>query len=250
MSEAVIGVPDGEADPGKGEDAFLDPLAVEDGVGELCSGAVFEGDRGTLSLEQRQVLVNVLKKRMISAEANQRDWAVLVADEGLIRGRLNDMFLDLVVDHERGVAYKVQVRHPVAGTFPPLLHDVAYNREETILLVFLRQRYASERASGQERVFVDREECVDSIAGFRPVSATNVVGDQSRANNAVDTMVTNGILMKPGQEGRFRISPVIEVLLPVHELRNLLDWLMEQNSPERFGTRDESTEECADDHDA
>ncbi|MHB1009548.1 MAG: DUF4194 domain-containing protein [Propionibacteriaceae bacterium] len=213
------------------DDEYFDPLAPEV-FDDDSSFVVFEGDEGRLRVEERRCLVYLLKKHVLSSERNPKEWTALVNSQALIKSRLNDLFLDLVIDHDRGVAYKVQVRHHVPGTFPPLLHDASYSREETVLLVFLRQRYASERAAGQERVFVDREECVDAVTGFRPANATDVTGDRSRSSNAVENLRSSGVLVKSGQEDRFEVSPVIEVLLPVGQLRSLMGWFIEQNNPE------------------
>lgn len=217
--------------------AFFDTSAVDD-MEDGSTLAVFEGDEGALSLEQRRCLVNLLKKPLITAQNSKKDWDVLVREERLLRSRLNDLLLNLVIDRERGVAFKVQVRHPVAGMFPPLLHKSTYSREETVLLVFLRQRYASERSAGQDRVYVDLEECLEAIARFRPANASDETGDWKRAKNAVESQRASGVLEKSGQEDRFKVSPVIEVLMPVQELRSLLSWLTDQNRPEWSRTQD------------
>lgn len=223
------------------DDDYFDPLAPE-ALDDDSSAVVFDGDEGRLRIEERRCLVYLLKKHVLSSERNPKEWATLVGSQALIKSRLNDLLLDLVIDHDRGVAYKVQVRHPVPGTFPPLLHDASYSREETVLLVFLRQRYASERAAGQEKVFVDREECLEAVTGFRPTHATDVTGDRGRSGNAVDNLRSSGVLVKSAQEDRFEVSPVIEVLLPVGQLRSLMEWFIEQNNPEAaFVDDDEDT---------
>ena len=78
--------------------------APEEGVEEelvdeyVGSVSLFEGDEGGLELAQRQTLVTLLKQRFISARTHPRDWPVLVQHERLLRGRLNDLFLDLMID--------------------------------------------------------------------------------------------------------------------------------------------------------
>jgi hypothetical protein len=209
---------------------FLDQTVVEE-IDDSSSFSVFEGDEGSLLLPQRQCLVVLLKNHVITADKNPKEWATLLDDPRLIQSRLNDLLLDLVVDRERGVAFKVQVRSDMPGRFPPLLRDTAYTREETILLIFLRHRYMTERSGGAERVHVDRQECLDNVAGFRPAHATDVIGDRVKANNALETIRTAGVLVKTADADRFLIAPVIEALLPMDTLHALLEWFIEENRP-------------------
>ena len=152
------------------------------------SFSLFEGDEGGLTVEQRRTLVLLLKHRYISAALQPAEWRTLLASRSLLTSRLNDLFLDLHVDLHYEVAFKRQAVGEGGERFPTLLHDVAYTREETILLVLLRQRFRSERASGVDIVIVDRDNLVDNVAHFRPEHATDRFGDARRATAAVDSL--------------------------------------------------------------
>lgn len=206
------------------DDGFVNPEAIED---EQTDWSLFEGDKGELPLDVRQCLASLLRRPMLTEKHQPRAWETLLAHRGIIRSRLNDLFLDLVLDVDRGVAYKVQVRSEVARRFPTLLRDTSYSREETILLVFLRQRFLSEPG---DRVRVDRQECLDAIARYRPETATDVYGDETRARNAVESLRTMGLLERTAEEDRLIISPAIETLLPLSRLTELLDWLARANN--------------------
>ncbi len=195
---------------------------------ETSSVSLFEGDTGGLSLSQRQTLVALLKHRYISAEHHPREWRTLLEDPAVIRSRLNDLFLDLRLEPQYQVAFKHQATPEGGGRFPTLLHDVAYSREETILLVFLRQRYRSERAAGHDAVLVDSDELVAQVAGYRPPHATDHAGDAKRAQNAVINIERARVLLKTADPDRYRISPAIEVVLPLERLAELLEWLMNE----------------------
>jgi hypothetical protein len=207
-------------EPGDGASLERDP----------ASFSLFEGDEGGLSIEQRRTLVLLLKHRYISAALQPAEWHTLLASQSLLRSRLNDVFLDLHVDLHYEVAFKRQAVAEGGDRFPTLLHDVAYTREETILLVLLRQRFRSERASGQEIVLVDRDNLVENVAHFRPEHATDRSGDARRAVAAVDSLAKARVLLKTSDADRFRVSAVIEVLLPVERLGELLEWLVSQNA--------------------
>lgn len=190
-----------------------------------------ENDHGTLTLPQRRCLAKLMRVDYLWAQDPNHafEWATLMADTNVIRGRLNDMFLDLELDLDRGIAYKFQLR---GGDHPILLKDTSYTREATILLVFLRQRYDSERRTGVDQVFVDRDECRDQVASLRPADANDEVGDRSKVDTAIKTLADGNILRKVGSDAdRFLISPIIESILPVAKLHQLMAWLIEENSP-------------------
>ncbi|TFD75232.1 DUF4194 domain-containing protein [Cryobacterium sp. Sr8] len=193
------------------------------------SFSLFEGDEGGLTVEQRRTLVLLLKHRYISAALQPAEWRTLLASQSLLKSRLNDVFLDLHVDLHYEVAFKRQAVAEGGDRFPTLLHDVSYTREETILLVLLRQRFRSERANGHDIVIVDRDNLVDNVAHFRPEHATDRWGDARKATAAVDSLAKARVLLKTSDPDRFRISAVIEVLLPVDRLNELLEWLVTQN---------------------
>ncbi len=243
MTAAFSHDPDGvdyyESDPAAPDVAdsgaapsWLDTLTDDDAEPEEATSlSLFEGDTGELNLAQRKTLVTLLKHRFITAAKQPSEWRVLLESEELLRSRLNDLFLDLYLDRNRQVAFKRQAVPEAGGRFPTLLHDNAWGREETILLIFLRTRFRSERNDGAEDVIVDHAELLERVAQFRPSHATNVSGDERRTGNAIDALKRAGILVKTSDEHRLLVSPVIEVLLPVEKLHQLLDWFLGHNDP-------------------
>ncbi|TFB83691.1 DUF4194 domain-containing protein [Cryobacterium algoricola] len=211
-----------DGDSGAGIDAAIDD--------EPASFSLFEGDEGGLTVEQRRTLVLLMKHRYISAALQPAEWRTLLDSQRLLKSRLNDMFLDLHIDLHYQVAFKRQAVSEAGERFPTLLHDVAYTREETILLVLLRQRFRSERANGQDIVLVDRDNLVENVAHFRPEFSTDRYGDARKASAAVDSLAKARVLLKTSDPDRFRISAVIEVLLPLERLAELHEWLVEQNA--------------------
>ena len=211
----------------------------DDELLDETSVSLFEGDEGGLEYAQRHALVALLKQRFISARTHPRDWQVLVEHERVLRSRLNDLFLDLAVDRHREVAWKRQAVSETAKRFPTLLYDAAWSREETLVLVHLRDRLRAGHAGGDARVFVDREDVVDYVASFRPAHATDEAGDEKRARNAIVGVVNAGLLIGAGGDDRFEISEAIESLLPLELLQELLVTLRETNDPDR-GTPDDA----------
>ncbi|MGZ4436863.1 MAG: DUF4194 domain-containing protein [Nocardioides sp.] len=210
--------------------AALDPDDPEREA--TTSVSLFEGDEGGLEHAQRRALVALLKQRFISARTHPQDWRALTENERLIRSRLNDLFLELQIDPVREVAWKRQAVSETGQKFPTLLYDAAWSREETVVLVHLRDRFRAATAAGEERVFVDREDVVEYVAGFRPGHATDVSGDEKRARNAVSSVNKAGLLIGAPTDHRFEISEAIESLLPLERLKELLVSLQQTNEPD------------------
>jgi hypothetical protein len=192
--------------------------------------ALFEGDEGSLEVAQRRAIVVLIKQRFISNRTHPREWAALISNPRPIRARLNDLFLELVLDAEREVAYKRQVTPEGGGRpFPTLLYDAPWGREETLALVYLRTRRRNDQAAGADRSFVDRTDILEFIAQHRPAHATDVSGDARKATKAVESIFKTGLLIGPSTGERFEISAAIEVLLPLEKLTELLEWIRTQN---------------------
>ncbi|WP_137293558.1 DUF4194 domain-containing protein [Nocardioides dongxiaopingii] len=205
-------------------DQELDGELLDDG-----SVSLFEGDEGGLEHAQRHALVTLLKQRFISARTHPRDWQVLLDHERVLRSRLNDLFLDLAVDRAREVAWKRQAVSETGSRFPTLLYDAAWSREETLVLVHLRDRLRAGHAGGDARVFVDREDVVSYVETFRPAHATDEAGDEKRARAAVATVVKSGLLIGAVGDDRYEISEAVEPLLPLELLQELLEALRRAN---------------------
>lgn len=187
--------------------------------------ALFDGDEGHLALPARRALVVLLKRRFVSAQSHPEEWRAIVENATLLRPRLNDMFLGLHLDTDREVAFKYQVT-PEGGTrFPTLLHATEWTREETILLVRLRSIAHATRATGETRVFADRQDLLDYVAAMRPEHATDRSRDGYKATRAVESLVSAGLLIGRKDAGTFEVARAIDVLLPLERLKQLLAWM-------------------------
>ena len=216
--------PDG-ADDGwsTGEEAgFIEPVPMEDDPAEL-----FAGDTGTLEVDVRRVLVRLLQRRFLLAEKNPAQWRTLLENQQIIESRLHDLFVRLVVDHDRGIAYKQQVRSGELDV-PILLKDDPYNRAETLVLVHLRTVFQRERGTGETSARVDIEELEQTVLTYFDPDDHNLARGQREIRNAVQRLVTEGLLAEESA-GRYRITPLVEVVLSTEKLTELNQWLREQN---------------------
>src|ERR1700736_1139377 len=105
---------------------------------EAPAAALFEGDSGELPLETRRVLVQLLAGPSIDGRRHAKLWPVLVRDEALVRRRLSELFLELVMDVDQQVAF---TRQADAGDLetPVLLRRAQLTFLDSILLLHLRQ---------------------------------------------------------------------------------------------------------------
>lgn len=216
--------------------ALLDSEANSEDESEQVSLAMFDGDTSTMYPERRLCLNALLKHRYISGERHPEHWAVLMTSEAEIRSRLNDLFLDLEVDRDHRIAFKRAATGSYGEPLPSLLRSQPHSKEETIVMMSLRQRLFAQRQEGDDVVYVDRQTLLDEVADMRPDHATNRSMDHKRANNAIEGLATAGVLLRTQDPDRFRISPVIEILLPVPKLRSLWSWLMTANGTDATET--------------
>lgn len=201
---------------------FIEPVPMEDDPTEL-----FAGDSGTLDVDVRRVLVRLLQRRFLLAEKSPAQWRTLLENQQIIESRLHDLFVRLVIDHDRGVAYKQQVRSAELDV-PILLKDDPYNRAETLVLVHLRAIFQRERGTGETSARVDIEELEQTVLTYFDPDDHNLARGQRDIRNAVQRLVTEGLLTEESA-GRYRITPLIEVVLSVEKLTELNQWLRGQN---------------------
>ena len=206
------------------DDGFIAPVPMEEDPAEL-----FAGDSGTLDADVRRVLVRLLQRRFLLAERNRAHWRILLENQQVIESRLHDLFVHLVVDHERGVAYKRQVRSAELDV-PVLLRDEAYSRAETLVLVHLRSVFQRDQGVGETSTRIDVEEIERTALTYFDPDDTNVASAQREIRAAVTRLAKEGLIDEES-EGRYRITPLVEIVLSNERLGELREWLAEQVRP-------------------
>lgn len=185
------------------------------------SGAVaFAGDQGQLRIETRRVLVQLLLGPSVDARRQSRLWPVLLRDQGILRSRLHEMFLELVVDAEQQVAFTRQV---VAEDIdaPILLRKANLTFLESALILFLRHRLTQADTAG-ERAVVSLHEMLEHLSVFeRTSNADRARFDKQKANAVEKAKKLSLVRSLPGAEQRFEVAPTLKLLFPAESIQEL-----------------------------
>ena len=134
-------------------------------VSNQSHDVLFIGDQGTLPVETRRVLVQLLLGPALDARRQTKLWPILLRDESTIRSRLHELFLELVIDRDLEVAFTRQVVSDELDV-PILLRRTQLTFLDSLLLLFLRQRLTQSDAQA-ERAVLAHQEMVDHLAIFQ-----------------------------------------------------------------------------------
>lgn len=188
--------------------------------GEVSVNGTFAGDTGQLPLETRRVLVQLLLGPSIDATRQRHLWPVLLRDEAVLRSRLHDLFLELVIDTDQQVAFTRQVVAEDVEA-PVLLRKAHLTFLETALVLFLRQRLTQADAAG-ERAVVSYEDMQAHLSVFERVANP----DQARFGRQVVGAIEKAkklslVRQLPGGQQRFEVSPTLKLLFPAEAIQAL-----------------------------
>ena len=83
---------------------------------------LWRGDAGELPDRTRRVLLRLVRGPYLSGAREAQLWAVLLTDEMVIRSRLADLFLELVIDRDNAFAF---VRNAPSDDVPKAVRSEA-----------------------------------------------------------------------------------------------------------------------------
>jgi len=199
--------------------------AVEagDGGGNEPGGqsqSLYLGDCGQLPIETRRALVQLLAGPSLDARRHPKLWPVLVRDEAVVRSRLADLFLELVIDRDQQIAF---TRQADVGELeaPSLLRRLPLTFLDSVVLLFLRQRLTQADLRA-ERAVVEGCEIVDQVAPYERAASTDHAGFGKRIQASIEKMKKSSILQKiRGSEDRYEVSPTLKLLFSAEDIAAL-----------------------------
>lgn len=176
---------------------------------------LWAGDTGTLTFHSRRALVQLLKGPMLNVEDQPQVWRAITSDEAAVRAALNNVFLELVLDEEAGIAFT----RPAAGgmdvdlgegrrePMPKVLRTESLSHFDTLIILHLRQELAL--AAPGERVIVDRAELQEQVLLYRVDSEGDESALARRFSAAFQRMVNYSLVHTTETEGRYAVSPAL-----------------------------------------
>lgn len=202
-------------------DAMDEPVAEEPAPdAPAAEAATFRGDTGGLPIDTRRVLVQLLLGPSVDARRQSKLWPVLLRDEAVIRSRMHDLFLEVVIDHEQRVAFTRQVVSEELDV-PILLRKASLTFLETALLLFLRQRLTQADAQG-DRAVVSLEDMREHLSVFERDSNPDHAKFERQIINAIDKAKKLSLLQFiRGSGERYEVSPTLKLLFSAEEIQDL-----------------------------
>lgn len=181
---------------------------------------LFAGDRGELQLDTRRTLVQLLSGPSLDERRHSHLWQVLLRDEDVIRKRLSELFLELVVDRDLQVAFTRQFEVEELDA-PRLLRRAQLTFIESTLLLHLRQELTQAQARG-ERAVLASGEIHEFLSLYQRTGSTDHAVFTKRIGAAIEKMKTHNIIQKVrGSEDRFEVSPTLKILFSAEEIQAL-----------------------------
>ena len=176
------------------------------------------GDR--LPEPARRALVSLLMNRYITRARHRMAWEGILTSESDLRARLDEMYLDLVVDHEAEVAFK---RQQDGDDIPRVLRrEKALTRDASFVLIFLRREYAfADPDDGP--VMITSDQVGEFLRAYREDGDSDDARFSRRVDAAINALVKPWQILQPDPavDYLFTISPVVVPLIGADEMRRL-----------------------------
>jgi hypothetical protein len=178
------------------------------------SGHLWPGDHGTLPAPARLALARLVRGPYLAAEADPDTWRALLTNEDVVRERLADQYLDLVVDAEAQVAF---VRDAPAPDAPPVVRALTLTFLDTALLLHLRALLLD---SVDGRVAISRDEAADHLGMYRRRGGGSPM-DFTRQLDATWARLIESGMLEPLSGDRCTVSPVLRTVFGADQVAAL-----------------------------
>ena len=184
------------------------------------SAAIYPGDSGLLPEPARRALVQLLTGPSLDARRHSRLWPALLQYRELIESRLSDLFLELILDLDRQVAF---TRQADTGELeaPILLRRSPLTFLDSALLLYLRQLLVEADTRG-EPALLSLGDMQEQLGPYEPSDSTDRVGFDKRVRAAIEKAKKNSLIGAiRGSEGRFEIAATLKLLFGAEEVATL-----------------------------
>ncbi len=188
---------------------------------EHVSTELFPGDLGQLPMDARRVLVQLLSGPSLDAKRHTKLWPVLSRHEALIRSRLAELFLELVLDRDMQVAFTRQADTGDLET-PTLLRRTNLTFIDSVLMLYLRQQLTEAETQGL-RAVVSATDIREQLGLYEQSINTDRAGFDKRVNAAIEKAKKNSILSRiKDSDERYEVAPTLKLLFSAEQIGSLL----------------------------
>lgn len=192
------------------------PSLSQEGQG-LEDNALYDGDTGNLSFEQRQLMVTLLRGPYLTQAERPNLWQTLINSRSVIEASLANLFLSLIVDEELGVAF---CRQADVGDLeaPQLLRQFSLSYLDSVLLLELRQRLLTAQSKG-EKAIIAQETIEELLKTFDVSAKTNERQFKSHVNAVIKRLTARKLLKKLGDNTHlYEICLALKLIFNVEEI--------------------------------
>ncbi len=165
------------------------------------------------------MLCQLLAGPSVDVQRHSKLWPALLRHEAAVRSRLADLFLELVLDRDAGVAF---TRQADTGELeaPVLLRSAADLHRFGVAA-------ASASATGRSRcagvrAVVEDAPLSEALAVYEKNLSTDRAGFMRRVGNAIQKMKDNHVLTRlRGEDNRYEVSPTLKLLCSAEDVSAL-----------------------------
>ena len=182
---------------------------------------LFEGDTGELPKSVRDALVTLLRGPCVESRDDEKRWNTILINEKRLRSALHDLYLNLIIDKEEGVAFVRQITPNEELKNPILMQRHTMVLHESMLVVFLRRKLLESSSKG-ERAVIEKRDMHEYLKPFYPDSNDEALA-QKRRDSYIDKFTRYGFLRKiPGTDDRLEVSPIVKLIFTAQDAEVLL----------------------------
>lgn len=185
----------------------------EDFERPLDSTHLWPEDTGTLSEDGRSCLLALIKGPYVSEAASPKLWSALLCDTEAIKSRLADLFLELCIDGETGIAFAKNVAVEDRA-FPKATTTHSLSLLDSIMVVYLRKELQSNPATC---VIVGQTEVFQALMPYRNLTKMDQAAYLKKLKASWNRLVEHRLLIRTAVEGRYEISPVMKLVFGADE---------------------------------
>jgi hypothetical protein len=193
--------------------------AAGDGAGDTTpQTALWAADTGVIGENSRRALLELIKGPYLSGAKAPALWSALLVDETVLRSRLHELFLELVLDRVGEFAFVRNVSTEELAT-PRTVRTASLSFLDTAMLLVLRQMLLSREGDG--RVIVGKEEVFEQLRVYRTADRDESDFDRRLSSSWTNMKNKLRVIHQAGTEDRAEISPVLRLIVDAEQINAL-----------------------------